>query len=298
MRRALQYHGDHRPPARAPLRGADALARRPDARGRRLGRARLRRLPVGGGERDGRARPLARRVRGPAPAPPPPLGPRVGRGARAARRRPGSPRRARSTPHHLCLTDEAVRSLDPNVKMNPPLRAADDRMALIDGLRDGTIGSVATDHAPHARHEKDVPVRGGAVRRHGARDGVRRALHRPRRAGRAPARDAARAHVRRAGARVRARGAADRGRRAREPRPARHGGHLAGRRGRLPLALGELVAARPDAQGPGAADRRRRIGRCTRDEGLPRARGRHRLPRRVGRAPRASRSARRSSRRR
>jgi dihydroorotase len=61
------------------------------------------------------------------------------------------------TPHHLCLTDEAVRSLDPNVKMNPPLRSADDRAALIEGLRDGTIGAVATDHAPHARHEKEVP---------------------------------------------------------------------------------------------------------------------------------------------
>jgi len=62
-----------------------------------------------------------------------------------------------ATPHHLCLTDEAVRTLDPNLKMNPPLRSADDRVALIEGLRDGTIGSVATDHAPHARHEKDVP---------------------------------------------------------------------------------------------------------------------------------------------
>jgi dihydroorotase len=61
------------------------------------------------------------------------------------------------TPHHLCLTDEAVRSLDPNVKMNPPLRAAEDREALLDGLRDGTIASIATDHAPHARHENDVP---------------------------------------------------------------------------------------------------------------------------------------------
>jgi dihydroorotase len=64
---------------------------------------------------------------------------------------------AEVTPHHLCLTDEAVRSLDPNVKMNPPLRSADDRAALVEGLRDGTIGSVATDHAPHARHEKEVP---------------------------------------------------------------------------------------------------------------------------------------------
>ena len=61
------------------------------------------------------------------------------------------------TPHHLCLTDEAVRSLDPNLKMNPPLRGADDRAALIEGLRSGTIACVATDHAPHARHEKEVP---------------------------------------------------------------------------------------------------------------------------------------------
>jgi dihydroorotase len=64
---------------------------------------------------------------------------------------------AEVTPHHLCLTDEAVRSLDPNVKMNPPLRSASDRTALIEGLKDGTITAIATDHAPHARHEKDVP---------------------------------------------------------------------------------------------------------------------------------------------
>jgi dihydroorotase len=61
------------------------------------------------------------------------------------------------TPHHLCLTDEAVRSLDPNVKMSPPLRSADDRAALREGLKDGTIAAVATDHAPHASQEKDVP---------------------------------------------------------------------------------------------------------------------------------------------
>jgi dihydroorotase len=64
---------------------------------------------------------------------------------------------AEVTPHHLCLTDEAVRSLDSNVKMNPPLRSADDRAALVEALRDGTIEAVATDHAPHARHEKEVP---------------------------------------------------------------------------------------------------------------------------------------------
>lgn len=61
------------------------------------------------------------------------------------------------TPHHLCLTDEAVRSLDPNLKMNPPLRAGEDRQALVEALRDGTIAAIATDHAPHARHEKEAP---------------------------------------------------------------------------------------------------------------------------------------------
>ena len=64
---------------------------------------------------------------------------------------------AEVTPHHLVLTDDAVRSLDPNVKMNPPLRAADDRQALIEALRDGTIACVATDHAPHSREEKETP---------------------------------------------------------------------------------------------------------------------------------------------
>jgi dihydroorotase len=62
-----------------------------------------------------------------------------------------------ATPHHLVLTDDAVRSLDPNVKMNPPLRAERDRLALLEALRDGTIEAVATDHAPHAVHEKEVP---------------------------------------------------------------------------------------------------------------------------------------------
>jgi dihydroorotase len=64
---------------------------------------------------------------------------------------------AEVTPHHLCRTDEALRTLDPNLKMNPPLRAETDRVALIGALRDGTIQAVATDHAPHARHEKEVP---------------------------------------------------------------------------------------------------------------------------------------------
>ena len=67
---------------------------------------------------------------------------------------------AEVTPHHLCLTDEAVRSLDSNVKMNPPLRAEEDRLALLEALRDGSIAAIATDHAPHARHEKEVPFEG------------------------------------------------------------------------------------------------------------------------------------------
>jgi dihydroorotase len=64
---------------------------------------------------------------------------------------------AEVTPHHLLLTDESVRSLDTRMKMNPPLATETDRRALIDGLRDGTIDCVATDHAPHAREEKEVP---------------------------------------------------------------------------------------------------------------------------------------------
>lgn len=62
-----------------------------------------------------------------------------------------------ASPHHLTLTDETVLSLDSRFKMNPPLRTESDRQALIAGLRDGTIACVATDHAPHARHEKEVP---------------------------------------------------------------------------------------------------------------------------------------------
>jgi dihydroorotase len=62
-----------------------------------------------------------------------------------------------ATPHHLLLTDEAVRTLDTHLKMNPPLRAEADRQALIAGLRSGAIDCIATDHAPHAREEKEQP---------------------------------------------------------------------------------------------------------------------------------------------
>jgi dihydroorotase len=71
---------------------------------------------------------------------------------------------AEASPHHLCLTDEEVRSLDPHrFKMNPPLRHESDRQALIEGLRDGTIECVATDHAPHHAEEKDVPFAQAAM---------------------------------------------------------------------------------------------------------------------------------------
>jgi dihydroorotase len=64
---------------------------------------------------------------------------------------------AEVTPHHLTLTDEAVRSLETGFKMNPPLRAEEDRLALVEALRSGVVDCVATDHAPHSREEKEEP---------------------------------------------------------------------------------------------------------------------------------------------
>jgi dihydroorotase len=58
-------------------------------------------------------------------------------------------------PHHFTLTDEAIGDYDTNAKMNPPLRAESDRMAMIAGLMDGTVDCIATDHAPHALFEKE-----------------------------------------------------------------------------------------------------------------------------------------------
>jgi len=69
---------------------------------------------------------------------------------------------AEATPHHLFLDENALlepvsgRAYDTNLKMNPPLRAASDREALVAGVLDGTIDCIATDHAPHAPHEKDL----------------------------------------------------------------------------------------------------------------------------------------------
>jgi dihydroorotase len=63
---------------------------------------------------------------------------------------------AEVSPHHLTLTDEATLGYDPNTKMAPPLRGKDDVAACVQGLADGTIDAIATDHAPHAVHEKEV----------------------------------------------------------------------------------------------------------------------------------------------
>ncbi|MCR4807860.1 MAG: dihydroorotase [Lachnospiraceae bacterium] len=65
---------------------------------------------------------------------------------------------AEATPHHFSLTEEAVLKYGTNAKMNPPLRTEDDRMAIIEGLRDGTVDMIATDHAPHSSEEKEKPI--------------------------------------------------------------------------------------------------------------------------------------------
>lgn len=64
---------------------------------------------------------------------------------------------AEVTPHHLTLTDEAVYNYDTNTKVFPPLRTREDVEALIEGLKDGTIDAIATDHAPHTKDDKKVP---------------------------------------------------------------------------------------------------------------------------------------------
>jgi dihydroorotase len=65
---------------------------------------------------------------------------------------------AEAAPHHFCLTDEAIGEYRTFCKMNPPLRAEKDRLAIIAGLKDGTIDAIATDHAPHDEESKRVPM--------------------------------------------------------------------------------------------------------------------------------------------
>jgi dihydroorotase len=68
----------------------------------------------------------------------------------------GAPVTAEVTPHHLFLDEEALESYDTNLKMNPPLRTAEDAAAMRDALAEGIIDCIATDHAPHAPHEKEM----------------------------------------------------------------------------------------------------------------------------------------------
>ncbi len=65
---------------------------------------------------------------------------------------------AEATPHHFTLTEEAVRKHGTLAKMNPPLRLESDRLAIIEGLKDGTIDTIATDHAPHSKEEKERDI--------------------------------------------------------------------------------------------------------------------------------------------
>ena len=77
--------------------------------------------------------------------------------ALAAARQAGARVSAEVCPHHLTLTHDCVRGIDSRFKMNPPLRTESDRRALVEALRSGVIDCVATDHAPHAHYEKEVP---------------------------------------------------------------------------------------------------------------------------------------------
>lgn len=75
----------------------------------------------------------------------------------AAAKQRGALVSAEASPHHLLLTEEELHGLDTRLKMNPPLGDEQDRQAIIEGLRSGVIDCVATDHAPHAREEKEMP---------------------------------------------------------------------------------------------------------------------------------------------
>jgi dihydroorotase len=75
----------------------------------------------------------------------------------AAAKQRGARVSAEASPHHLLLTEDELHGLDTRLKMNPPLGEEQDRLAIVEGLRCGTIDCVATDHAPHSREEKEVP---------------------------------------------------------------------------------------------------------------------------------------------
>ena len=81
----------------------------------------------------------------------------------AAARAQGVQITCEATPHHLTLTEDAVRTLDSRFKMNPPLRSEEDRRALIEAVRSGLVDTIATDHAPHTLEDKEVPFEQAAM---------------------------------------------------------------------------------------------------------------------------------------
>ena len=73
-------------------------------------------------------------------------------------RKLGADIHAEATPHHFTLTEDAVLKYGTYARMNPPLRTEEDRLAIIEGIKDGTIDMIVTDHAPHSKEEKDRPL--------------------------------------------------------------------------------------------------------------------------------------------
>jgi len=71
-------------------------------------------------------------------------------------KRKGLPVTAETAPHYICMEDKDLESYDTSLKINPPLRGSEHREAIIEGLKDGTLDCIASDHAPHAAQEKEV----------------------------------------------------------------------------------------------------------------------------------------------
>ena len=181
MRRALQYQRLAGLQIALHEEDPELSAAGVDARGRGLGGARPRRGPVDLGVDDDRARRRAGAATRTARIHVQHLSARESVAAVEHAKADGIEITCEATPHHLTLTDEAVRSLDSRFKMNPPLRSEADRQALIEALRSGTIDCIATDHAPHSLDEKEVPFEQAAMGVTGLETAFAVALHRPRR---------------------------------------------------------------------------------------------------------------------
>ena len=171
---------------------------------------------------------------------------------------------AEVSPHHLTLTHEALlEELDTRLKMNPPLRAEEDRQALIAGLRDGTIDCIATDHAPHAREEKEMPFEEAPMGTTGLETAFAAVYTELVLPGVLPLGARRREAVERRGA-ARPAAAGDRDRPPGRPLPGRPRGRVGGRRARLREPRRELLLRRADAARQGAGHGRRRRRRLPR----------------------------------